>query len=166
MDIKNIVSWSRKGLQVRSDEEEPFVALQSQVNQVFDHFFNGFAVNPLWGSELRTGTFNPRLDFTETDKEYRVTVELPGLDEKDVDLSLANNTLTIKGEKKQEKEDKRKDYYRMERSYGMFSRSIPVPDGVDVEKVDASFKKGLLLIRLPKSEEAQKETKRIPIKAA
>ena len=166
MDIKNIVPWSRKSLQVRRDEEDPFVALQNQVNQVFDHFFNGFALSPLWGSDLRTGAFNPRLDFTETDKEYRITVELPGLDEKDVDLSLANNILTIKGEKKQEKEEKRKDFYRMERAYGTFSRSIPVPDGVDIEKVDASFKKGLLVISLPKSEDAQKERKKIPIKVA
>ena len=166
MDIKNIVPWSRKGLQVRSDEEDPFVALQSQVNQVFDHFFNGFAVNPLWGSELRTGTFNPRLDFTETDKEYRVTVELPGLDEKNIEVKVVNGNLTIKGEKQEEKEEKKKDYYLHERHFGSFERSFEIPEGVDADKIEANFKKGVLTVTLPKKPEAQKPAKKIEVRAA
>ena len=165
MDIKQLVPWGRKDLQIRRDDD-PFMALQRQINQIFDNFFDGFAISPLWGLESGRGPFNPRMDLSDTDKQYRVTVELPGLDEKDVEISLANNVLTIKGEKKQEKEEKRKDYHRMERSYGLFKRNIAIPEGVDLEKVDASFRKGLLIINLPKTEEMQKETKTIPIKAA
>ena len=111
-------------------------------------------------------SFTPRVDISESDKEFQVTAELPGMDEKNLDISLANSVLTLKGEKKEEKEDKRKDYYRMERSYGMFSRTIPLPEGVDLEKVEASFREGVLTVTLPKMVEAQKERKRIPIKAA
>ncbi|PYV90953.1 MAG: hypothetical protein DMG05_08590 [Acidobacteria bacterium] len=106
-------------------------------------------------------SFTPRVDISESDKEFQVTAELPGMDEKNLDISLANSVLTLKGEKK---EDKRKDYYRMERSYGMFRRTIP--EGVDLEKVEAFFRKGVLTVTLPKTVEAQKERKKIPIKAA
>jgi HSP20 family protein len=111
-------------------------------------------------------SFSPRLDVSETEREFYVTAELPGMDEKDVEVSLNNSLLTLRGEKKAEKDDRRKDYYRMERSYGMFERTIPIPEGVDLDKVEASFKKGILTVSLPKSAEYQKERKRIPIKAA
>jgi HSP20 family protein len=132
------------------------------VNQVFDDFldFGPFAL----GSAMTS--FNPQLDVSETDREFLIAAELPGMDEKDVEVSVSNSLLTLRGEKKNEREDKRKGYYRMERSYGMFERTIPVPEGVDLDKVEASFKKGVLTVVLPKSVDYQKERKRIPIKAA
>jgi len=99
------------------------------------------------------------VDVVETDKEIRVTVELPGLDEKDINVSLARDVLTISGEKKQAKKERRGNYYRAERSYGSFRRSIQLPTQVQADKVDAVFRKGVLSITLPKTEAAQKRKK-------
>lgn len=167
MTIKSLVprSWGRKGLPVKREEESPFYSLQRAVDQVFDNFFDGFGLGP-FSLDRRMGSFSPQIDVSEADREFQVTVELPGMDEKDVEISLVNNLLILKGEKKEEKEDKRKDYYRMERSYGFFERSIPIPEGIDLDKIEASFKKGVLKVTLPKTAEYQKERKRIPIKAA
>ena len=108
----------------------------------------------------------PAVDVSETDKAYEITAELPGMDEKNVEVKLANDVLTIKGEKQDEKEEKRKDYYMRERSFGSFQRSFQVPDGVDADKIEANFKKGVLTVTLPKSTEAQKAEKKIAVKAA
>jgi HSP20 family protein len=164
MNMKNLVPWSRerRNVPVRREEDNPFYSLQRSINQVFDNFlFEGFGRSPF---SLLT-SFSPRLDVSETDKELHITAELPGMDEKDVEISLSDSFLTLKGEKKDEKQEKRRDYYRMERSYGMFERTIPIPEGIDSNKVEASFKKGLLTVTLPKTAEYQKERKRIPIKA-
>ena len=108
----------------------------------------------------------PAVDFTETDKSYEVTVELPGMDEKNVEVKLVDHTLTIKGEKRDEKEETKKDYYMRERSFGSFRRIVTVPEGVDADKVEATFKKGILTVTLPKTEEAQRAEKNITIKSA
>ena len=108
----------------------------------------------------------PAVDVAEKDEECEITAELPGLDEKNIEVKLANGTLTIKGEKKEEKEEKQKDYYLSERSYGSFMRSFQLPEGVDEGKIEASFAKGVLTMKLPKSAEAQKNEKTISIKAA
>ena len=153
-------------LDVRREWEYPFGAFQRQMNKVFDDFFGGFDLSPWAPLERRLAiSFTPHVDVSETDKEIKVSAELPGMDEKDIDVSLTRDTLTIKGEKKEEKEDKGKDYYKMERSYGTFTRSIPLPAEVDTDKVQATFKKGVLEITLPKSAKAIQETKKIPIKA-
>jgi len=168
MNIKTLVpwNWGRKNIPIRREEDHPVYSLQRTVNRVFDNFFEGFSLSSFGSLEDRMRSFTPRVDISESDKEFQVTAELPGMDEKNLDISLANSVLTLKGEKKEEKEDKRKDYYRMERSYGMFRRTIPLPEGVDLEKVEASFREGVLTVTLPKMVEAQKERKRIPIKAA
>ena len=167
MTIKSLVprTWGKKNLALNREEDNPFYSLQRAVDHVFDNFFGEFGLGP-FSLDRRMGSFSPRIDVSEADREFQVTVELPGLDEKDVEVSLANNFLTLKGEKKEEKEEKRKDYYSKERSYGMFERSIPIPEGIDLDKIDASFKKGVLKVTLPKCAEYQKERKRIPIKAA
>ena len=108
----------------------------------------------------------PTVDVSETDKAYEITAELPGMDEKNVEVKLANGLLTIKGEKQDEKEEKKKDYHMRERSYGSFERSFQVPDGVDADKIEANFKKGVLTVILPKSAEAQKAEKKITVKSA
>ncbi len=108
----------------------------------------------------------PAMDLVEKDKEYEITAELPGIDEKNVEIKLSNNTLTIKGEKQEEKEQKDKDYYLSERRYGSFQRSFQLPEGVDVDKIDASFAKGVLTVKLPKTAEAHKAEKKITVKAA
>jgi HSP20 family protein len=105
----------------------------------------------------------PRLDMTETDKVIEVTAELPGLEEKDVEVNIADNILMIRGEKKSEKEEKDKNYRFVERSYGSFSRSIELPSGVDAERIQASLAKGVLTVTVPKP--AQAAMKKIEVKA-
>jgi HSP20 family molecular chaperone IbpA len=106
----------------------------------------------------------PAVDIADTEKAYEITAELPGMDEKNVEVKFSNGVLTIKGEKKEEKEEKNKDYHLSERRYGSFQRSFTVPEGVDAEKIDATFKDGLLTVSLPKTPEAQKKEKQIAIK--
>ena len=108
----------------------------------------------------------PAIDLAEKEKEFEITAELPGLDDKNVEIKVANNTLTIRGEKTEEKEEKEKDYHLSERRYGSFQRSFTLPDGVDADKIEASFAKGVLTVRLPKTEEAQKSVKTTAVKSA
>lgn len=115
------------------------------------------------GSPLR-GTISPRIDVSETKKTVLVTAELPGLDEKDFELLVTPETLTIKGEKKIELEALNGDYSRTERVYGFFSRTISLPYGIDKDKAEATFKRGVLKITLPKTIQAQKKVKRLEIK--
>jgi HSP20 family protein len=105
------------------------------------------------------------VDIVDKDTAYEVTVELPGMDESNIELKLSNGALTIRGEKKEEKEEKKKDYYLSERRYGSFERRFQVPQGVDADKIDASFKKGVLTVTLPKTREAQAQEKKITVKA-
>jgi HSP20 family protein len=152
----------------------PFENLRREVDRLFDDFDSGF-----WRSPFRAPFFDveplrhgngsaaiPAVDVSETDKGYEITAELPGMDEKNVEVKLANGVLTIKGEKHDEKEEKKKDYYMRERSFGSFERIFAVPDGVDSEKIEARFNKGVLSVTLPKSPEAQKAEKKIAVKAA
>ncbi len=158
---KKISESSKQVVPKKREENNPFALFRQEMNSLFDNFFHGFDMEPSWGS---LGSFNPRVDVKESDKEIAIAAELPGMNDKDIDISLTKDTLTIKGEKKQEKEDKGKDYYRMERSYGSFTRMIPLPAEIDTDKAKAEFKKGVLSISLPKTVKAIKETKKIPVK--
>jgi len=111
-------------------------------------------------------TTMPAVDVIESENAYEVTAELPGMDEKNIEVKVANGFLTIKGEKQEEKEEKKKDYYLQERSFGSFERSFGLPEGVDADKIQASFKKGVLTVMLPKKPEAQKPAKKIEVKGA
>ena len=121
--------WAWRRRSVRS--------IQRRMNSVFEDFF-GRSSSDLWGDAA--GEFLPRVDVSETGKEMRITAELPGLDEKDVEVTMTNNMLTIKGEKKVEKEEG--DYYYSERNYGRFERTIALPQGIDADNAKAKFKKG------------------------
>ncbi len=160
--MKSLLPFGRKGLPVKREEYEPFNFFRDEMNRLFDSFFRGVDIEPL---ERKFSTFSPNIDISETDKEVVITAELPGMEDKDIDVSLTKDSLTIKGEKKEEKEEKGKSYYRMERSYGSFCRTIPLPAEIDAEKITAEFKKGVLSVKMPKTPEAIKETKKIQIKA-
>jgi len=162
MAIKNIVPSAKKEVPIRREDYDPFALFRREMNRLFDDFFRGFDIEPFGG---RLGAFSPSVNVVEGDREIKVSAELPGLDDKDIDVSLSKDSLTIKGEKKEEKEDKGKNYYRAERSYGSFTRTIPMPVDVDVDKAKAQFKKGVLTITIPKTPQALKETKKIPVKA-
>jgi HSP20 family protein len=127
----------------------------------FGRFWDSFLGRGLKGRV--EGEWLPSLDLAETDNELVVKAELPGMDPKDIDISLSDGMLTIKGEKKQEKEEKKSDYHFIERSYGSFTRSIQLPRQVEREKISASYKNGLLRITLPKSEEAKKKEVKIKV---
>ncbi len=141
--------------------EYPFVSFLQDMERMIDDFFNDFSRA---SEQEKPGVFSPKVDVIDTEKEVRVIAELPGLSENDVELSMTRDSLTIKGEKKAEREDKGKGHCRVERSYGAFSRIIALPAEVDSDKVDAKFKKGILTVTLPKTEKAQQETKRVPVK--
>lgn len=151
----------------------PFEALHRQIDHLFEDFDRGFwpspfrrtrsLVEPLWRGESTWQV--PAVDVVDTDKSFKISAELPGLDEKDVEVKLLNGNLTIKGEKQEEKEEKEKDYYLHERRFGSFERSFAVPDEVDADKIEASFKKGVLTVTLPKKPEAVKPEKKIEVKA-
>ena len=152
-----------------------FASLRSEIDRLFDDFDGGF-----WSAPFRHSVFDiqpllrrepewpamPAVDVTEKEKAYEIAAELPGMAEKDIEVTVANGTLTIKGEKQEETEEKKKDYYLQERRFGSFERRFTVPDGVDASKIEAAFEKGVLTVTLPKTSEAQKAEKKITIKAA
>ncbi len=153
----------------------PFESLRREIDRLFDDFDGGFFRSPFRRSLFDLAPFAgremawpavPAVDFTDTEKAYEVTAELPGIDEKNIEVKVANGVLTIKGEKQEEKEEKKKDYYLRERNFGSFERAFQVPEGVDADKIEASFKKGVLTVTLPKKPEAQKAAKKIDVKAA
>jgi len=127
---------------------------------LFNRFFEDFAPPRLFSEETR---YVPAFDVSETENELIVKAEVPGMNQKDIDINLSNGILTIKGEKKQEKEAKTEQYHTIERHYGSFSRTIQLPSEVEVGKVDATYKDGVLKITLPKSETAK--TRKIEIKS-
>jgi len=160
MAIRDLIPWKRERLPVRREEQDPFLSFRQEIDHMFDEFFEGRALAP-WGQEW--SGFDPRVDVVETDQEVKVTAELPGLDAQDVDVTLSHNVLTLKGEKKHEHEEKGEGYYRSERSYGSFERSIPLPSTVETAKVDATFDKGVLTVTFPKTA-AEKGRKLITVK--
>jgi HSP20 family protein len=107
----------------------------------------------------------PAVDVVESEKAYEITADLLGMDEKNIEVKVAEGVLTMKGERQEEKEEKKKDYYLQERSFGSFQRNFELPDSVDADKIEASFKKGVLTVKLPKKAEAQKPAKKIEVKA-
>ena len=133
-------------------------SLKREMDRLFDRFFE-----PEWAERPALGDWAPSLDLSETKENLVVTMEVPGMDPKDIQVALQENLLTIKGEKRQEKEDKDERYHRVERSYGAFTRSVKLPVAVDGSKVDAGFKNGLLTVTLPKTPGAKGTT--IPVKA-
>ena len=169
MPITDLIPWKKKEPvqqeEERSlqDEEYPLLTFQQEMNRLFDSFFGRSAVAPFGGLGAGWDLFSPRVDVVETDTEVRVSAELPGLDDKDIDVSLSRGALTISGEKKHEKEERGRNYYHSERSFGSFRRSIPLPSEVQADKADAVFKNGVLTITLPKT--GAKARKRIAVKS-
>jgi HSP20 family protein len=135
----------------------PLTALQQEIDRLFDGFGRGF-------SATSASPLLPSMDVSETEKEIEITAELPGLEEKDVQLNVADNLLTIRGEKKSHREEKEKDYRLVERSYGSFQRTIELPNGVNPDSIQATISKGVLKVVVPKPAPAQ--TKKIAVKTA
>jgi HSP20 family protein len=155
-----------RSLSVTRETDWPLYSLQRAMNHIFQDFFSdgeSFYSPAIFSEEL--SKFTPRVDLSETDKEYTVKAELPGINQNDIDISISRDMLTLRGEKKQEKEENVKGYHRMERSYGSFCRTIALPTEIETDKAEATFKNGVLNIKLPKTKEAQQESKKLTIKA-
>jgi HSP20 family protein len=138
---------------------DPFIAMQRVLQRSFDDAFSGV---PTAVSEA--ASMSVRLDVKEDDKAYTVTADLPGLKESDVDVTFDAGVLTIRGEKKVERDEKKDTWHLVERSYGSFARQISLPAGIQDDRIEAKFDKGVLTITLPKETEAQKSAKKIAIK--
>lgn len=167
MALRDLAIWNKKNDNYRNANlPSPFRSVQSEIDRFFDGFFNDFERFPssLLNKE-RSGVFSPKIDISNDESSIEVNAELPGLNEKDIQVSLKDDVLTIKGEKKSGDEKKSKDFYRVERRFGSFERSIRVPQEVDAEKIKASFKNGVLNVTLPKSEKARENIRKIEVKA-
>lgn len=151
----------------------PLESLRREIDRLFTDFGRDswpsrqsiFGLEP-FGRYMAAWGASPAVDIVEKKDAYEITAELPGMDEKNVEVKLVNGSLTIKGERQDEKEEKKKDYYLQERQFGSFERRFTLPEGVDAAKIEASFNKGVLTVMLPKKAEAQASQKKIEIKAA
>lgn len=162
----------------RHEVDHPLYDLRRGVDALFDDFFSGFALHPFrWdpfglepfrraGRSLAPfGEMSPHVDVSETDKAYTVTAELPGLGEDDIEVTLSEGRLTISGEKREEKEEKERDFHLTERRYGSFRRTLRLPESLDADKVSARFDKGVLRIELPKIENTATAPRKIKVSA-
>lgn len=135
--------------------------MQREINKMFDSFFRGGTVDD---GTLAPPVWSPAVDVAEQENEYRVKIELPGVSKDDVKITMQDNVLTIRGEKKQEKESKEPNYHRIERSYGAFQRSFTLPTTVKSDRIEATYKDGILSITLPKAEEARPKQIEVKVK--
>jgi HSP20 family protein len=166
MGIKDLVPRIGRGRDqtpVRRADLDPLRWFQKEINRLFDDFFDDFPLAMRSGERGIAVGFSPRIDVSETDKEVRVSAELPGMDEKDITVEMDDASITIRGEKNEEREEKGKNWLTREQSYGSFHRIISLPAGVDGEKAKAKFKKGILTIDLPKKPGEQAKRKAISI---
>jgi HSP20 family protein len=166
VDFKALVPWRDKSQTpaTRDDLHDPFLSFRRDVDRMFDDFFNGFGGRAV-GSPFPSWTApTPSLDLTETEKQIVVTAEMPGLDDKDFEVSVSGDILTLKGEKKAEHEHRNGDAHYLERRVGSFSRSVRLPFEVQDEKVDARYEKGVLTIRVPKPADMQRQIRRIEVR--
>ena len=153
----------------------PFDSLRHEIERLFEDFDRGrwpvpfrrsvFDMEPLWRHEFAAGG-SPATDIVEKDRAYEITAELPGMEEKNVEVTLADGVLTIKGTKQEEKEEKDKGYYLKERRFGSFERRFRVPDGVNADKIEAAFRNGVLTVTMPKAAGARKAEKKIKVTSA
>jgi HSP20 family protein len=165
MSLRSLIPIGRERGVARSGFTDPFTALQREIDGLFDDFTRGWPTLARgWPTVGKTSELMPSMDVVETDKEFEITAELPGLQEKDVQVNVADNVLTIKGEKKAEKEEKDKNYRVFERSYGSFYRTLDLPDGINPENIKATLSNGVLKVTVPKPAPAQ--VKKVEVKAA
>ncbi len=167
----NIVPVQRAVAQGPADTPgNPFDQFQYVFDRLLNQAFRGFDLFPSRFNQpvipnMGDGILKPTLDLSASEKEYAITVEIPGVDEKDVKLEITDNHLTIRGEKKQEKEVSNKNYYRMERAYGSFQRILSLPEDVDQDNVTATFKKGVLTVTMPRKAHPETDVKQIEVQS-
>ncbi|MEO1600880.1 MAG: Hsp20/alpha crystallin family protein [Pseudomonadota bacterium] len=163
MQIKDLIPWARKdhAPEPKTDDQNPIATLQRDMNRLFESFWTrtGDLDWPWGGGDAKS-------DVVETKDHVEVSIELPGMDMNDIEVSVTDDMLTVRGEKNVERQEEKKGYYLSERSYGAIYRTIPLPPGVDGAKAEAGFRNGVLTIKLPQTPEAQAKVKRIEVQAA
>ncbi|MCH6205534.1 Hsp20/alpha crystallin family protein [Brucella ciceri] len=170
MSVRDLIPWGRDTSSsqapavYREEDRNSFLSLHREVNRLLDDVFRSFDRNlPAFDSLASFGRWWPSVEITETEKEIRITAEVPGVEEKDIELVLDDGVLTLRGEKRSETEDKDKDKQFSERFYGRFERRIPVGREIVEDEINARFRNGVLSLVLPKTEKAQSKVKRIAI---
>ena len=165
----------KKAAPVPTNAPDAWRSMRTEMDRLFDRFAGGlgmpslrrmFDVEPALRYDSTFTMPLPAVDVVEDEVAYKVTAELPGMTEKEIEVVVSGDTLTLKGEKRQEKEQKDRNYYLSERSYGSFQRSFLVPEGVDRDKVAADFSKGVLTVTMPKTAKAVEQQKKIEVKPA
>jgi HSP20 family protein len=165
--VKNLIPWKKKNheVEVLSPNDDPTFNLTRGLTEMVNEMFRPFEhrwPHPLLRSHSGMRLM-PKIDLEETDTEVTVTADLPGLDEKDIQITLDDSFLTLRGERKEEREKKGKNYHHVERSYGAFHRSIALPEGVDRDTIKATFKKGVLHVTIGKLPGHERSIRRIPV---
>ncbi len=166
MNMRDLIPWARHQQMAPSrlrEEGDPFMTLHREMNRLFDDVFRGFDI-PSTSGMSRMGAVWPHMEVVDTDKDLRISAELPGMEDKDVEVLMNDGVLTIRGEKKSEIEDKERAF--SERTYGRFERRIPLAWDVDEDKIEAVFRNGVLTVTLPKASQATSPVKRIAINRA
>jgi HSP20 family protein len=168
MSVRDLIPWRRGNEQTpamfRDEDRNPFLSLHREMNRLFDDAFRGFDSRwPMLGSSGVERGYWPNLEIAETDKQWKVCAEVPGLEEKDIEVFVDDGVLTLRGEKRSEIEDQEKQF--SERYYGHFERRIPLPSDVESDRAEAKFKNGVLTVTVPKSASASPRVKRIEIKS-
>ena len=165
MDFNLPMPFGRSTRLARAGSDDPFTSFRREMDRLFEDFNRGWAVPTTFGT---IEFLSPKVNIAETDKGLEVTADLPGIDQKDIEISLSDDVLTLKAEHKAEKEEKdeKKQYYLVERSFGKFMRSFELPFEADTDKVEASFDKGVLKISVPRSTLPEKQVKKITIKSS
>jgi HSP20 family protein len=168
MAFRDIIPSRRSRNEVADPMRDPFFSFRSQMDRLFDDFFGDFGGRSLTPPQRSffAGTNWPSIEVNETENEYRVTAEIPGMEEKDINLALKDNMLTISGEKRSETQQDDKTRRMSEHFYGRFERTIPFDAEVDADKVAAKFKSGLLTVILPKNPKAQDKGRKIQISSS
>lgn len=156
-------SSSKKSTPVSIQHNHPLFSLRNELNKAFSQFDRLFEPFNFPRIEFENLSLMPAMDVVDDEKHFKVELEIPGMDEKDIKVAINNGILSIKGEKTTSKQDKDKNYMSREIKYGMYERNIPLPEGIDVQNASASFKKGMLWVNIPKKPEFVKGSKEIPV---
>ncbi len=169
MLIGNLIPWRHKMSEAERDNgstENPLARFHTEIDRLFDRFFSEPFSGTRWMPEgsLWATTFSPSLDLSETENEITVRAEVPGVDPKELDISVSGDVLTISGEKREQTEERAEGYYHSERRFGSFRRSVALPASVNRDKIAAEYDRGVLTVKLPKSEKAA--GRRIPVSVA
>lgn len=166
--IKDLLPWKkRKESEVPVRQNDAWSDLHKKMNSLFDNFFDDYDNACRLPRKLSEefSSLSPVVEVSENDDALEISAELPGIDPGDLDVSIDGNFLTIKGEKKEEKEDKKKNFHLMERRYGSFTRTLNIPaENLDLDKIESKFKKGVLKLKLPKTSEAKSKQRKIEVK--